>query len=141
MSIESKQKPYEELSKLVDKYAENKDSFDPKELQTMREDISLCLFYLSDYVSRAVAGYDYADWNRKRNYAQLIETYRYQEDGKTKNTVAVMESSARLGNKDMENATAEARRKKELIKNVTDATQQILHSISSRLHMIQNKVR
>lgn len=128
--------PFIELSSLIDKYRDNKDSFDVKELQTMREEISLCLFYLSDSVSQAISNYDKMDWERKRNYAQLIEDNRFDEDG-GKNTVAVMESLARLGNQEAEEKTAEALRMKERVRIIISATTNILHAISSRLNIIQ----
>lgn len=131
-----KQHPFIELSLLIDKYRDNKDSFDVKELQTMREEISLCLFYLSDSVSQAISNYDKTDWERKRSYAQLIEDHRFDEEG-GKNTVAVMESLARLGNKEAEEKTAEALRMKERVRIIISATTNILHAISSRLNIIQ----
>ena len=71
MSVKSN--PFKELSNLIDKYAENKDHYDVENLQNIREDISLCLFYLSSDYAKAVSNFDRADWERKRNYAELIE--------------------------------------------------------------------
>lgn len=131
-----KQQPFLELVDLIDKYKDNKDSFDKNMLQNMREEISLCLFYLSNSVSITIANYDRADWDRKRNYAQLIESNRYDSNGE-KNTVAVMESIARLKNKEKEEAVVEAIRQKERVKIIMSATNQILNAISSRLHSIE----
>jgi len=127
--------PFIQLSALVDKYRDNKDSFDVKELQTMREDISLCLFYLSDSVSLAISNYDKEDWNRKHNYAKLIEENKYDEDG-SKNTVAVTESIARIKNEEAEKKVVEALRMKERVRIIISSTNQILNAISSRLSQI-----
>lgn len=133
---QNKPHPFIELSGLIDKYKENKDSFDIKELQSMREDISLCLFYLSDSVSVAISNYDKADWERKRNFSELIEKHKYDDNGE-KNTVAVTESLARINNKEYEEKVVESLRQKERVRIIISSTQQILNAISSRLHMIQ----
>lgn len=127
--------PFIELSDLIDNYKLNRDSFDIKQLQTIREDIALCLFYLSDSVSLAISNFDKADWSRKRNYAKLIEEYKWDEDG-NKNTVAVTESLARIANEDYELKVVEAIRQKERVRIIISATQQILNAISSRLNNI-----
>lgn len=136
MSNEKKHKhPFLELSDLIDEYRDNKDSFDAKQLQNMRESISLCLFYLSDSASIAISNFDKADWERKRNYAELVEKHKYDDEG-NKNTVVVAESLARLDNKEQEEAVVEAIRQKERVKIILNSTQLILHAISSRLHML-----
>lgn len=129
--------PFLVLSDLIKKYSENKDSFDVEQLQTMREDISLQLFYLADSVGVAISNYDMKDWERKRNYSELIEKYRQEtdEDGK-KYTVAVVESKARIENKEKELEVCEALRQKEKIRLIVSSTTHILHAISSRLNII-----
>lgn len=128
--------PYIKLSELIDEYNKDKNSYDKNRLQDLRENISLTLFYLADSFSLAISNYDAADWNRKRNYAELIEANEYDEDG-NKNTVAVKESLARIGNKEYEEKVVEALRQKEKARMILSATNQVLNSISSRLHMIQ----
>ena len=130
--------PFIELQELVDEYKNNRLSFDAKQLQDLRERISLCYFYLSDSVSKAVSNYDAADYERKRNYAELIEQHKYGEDG-SRNTVAVTESLARIDNKEKEEAVVEALRQKERVRIIMSATTQILNSISSRLNSISQK--
>lgn len=127
--------PFIELSKLVDNYRDNKNSFDANQLQNMRENISLCLFYLSDSVSQAISNADKADYERKRNYAKLIEENKFDDDG-NKNTVSVTESLARISNKEHEEKVVEALRQKERVRVIINATQQILNAISSRMHQI-----
>ena len=134
MSTEPKQHPFLELSDLIDKYKKNKDSFDVKELQTMREDIALCVFYLSDSASQAIANADSADYNRKRNYAEQIEANKYDTNG-NKNTVSTAESLARVANKDFEEKLTLALRQKERVKIILNSTNQILNALSSRINM------
>ena len=133
---EKKPHPFIELSELINTYRDNKDTFDAKQLQDMRESISLCLFYLSDSASVAISNFDKADWERKRNYAELIDKHKYDAEG-NKNTVTVSESLARLDNKEYEEAVVEAIRQKERVKIILNSTQLILHAISSRLHMLE----
>lgn len=128
--------PYIRLSELIDDYNENKNSYDKNKLQDLRENISLTLFYLSDSFSLAISNYDKADWSRKRNYAKLVEENKYDSEG-NKNTVAVTESIARIENEEFEEKVVEALRQKEKAKMILSATNQVLNSISSRLHMIQ----
>lgn len=125
-----------ELTKLVNEYSDNRLTFDTKKLQNMREAISLSLFYLSSDYAMAVSRFDAADWNRKRNYAELIEKHRFDEEGH-KNTVVVSESLARIENKPFEEEVVESIRQKERAKLIVNSTTQILHAISSRLNSIQ----
>jgi len=134
--MSKKEHPFIRLSDLIKEYSEKKASYSAKELQDMRENISLTLFYLSDSASTALSNYDKADWERKRNYAELIEENRYDEEG-SKNTVTVMESLARISNKEKEEAVVKALRQKERVRIILSSTQQILNAISSRLHMIE----
>jgi hypothetical protein len=134
--MSKKEHPFIRLSDLIKEYSEKKASYSAKELQDMRENISLTLFYLSDSASTALSNYDKADWERKRTYAELIEENRYDEEG-SKNTVTVMESLARISNKEKEEAVVKALRQKERVRIILSSTQQILNAISSRLHMIE----
>lgn len=134
--MSDKKHPFFILTELIDNYRDNKDSYDIKKLQDMREDISLTLFYLADSVSIAISNYDAADWERKRNFAELIEKNKYDEDG-NKNTVSVTESLARIQNKEKEEAVVEALRQKEKVRLIISSTQQILNAISSRLSQIK----
>lgn len=128
--------PFLRLTDLIEDYDKNKNSYDAEMLQDLRENISLTLFYLADSASIAVSNYDAADFERKRNYAELIEEHRYDENG-NKNTVSVTESLARIYNKEKEEAVIEALRQKKKIDIILSATNQILNAISSRLNMIK----
>lgn len=130
--------PFFKLTSLIDEYSDNKDSFDVDKLQTMREDISLCLFKLSDDASRALSEVDLADFDRKRNYSKSFNYYKNEvgEDGKT-NTVALAENLARIDNKEYEESYCEAVRVKERVKIILGSTNQILNALSSRIAMIK----
>ena len=127
-----------ELTELVDTYSDNKETFDVDKLQSMREDISLCLFKLSDSASRALSEVDLADFARKRNYSERFNFHKREtdDDGKT-NTVALAENLARIDNKLFEESYCEAARKKERVRIILSSTNQILNAISSRLSMIK----
>lgn len=133
---EKREHPFIRLSKLIEDYDNNKNTYDADKLQDIRENISLTLFYLADFASKAISGFDAADYERKRNYAELIEYHRYDEDG-NRNTVAVTESLARIGNKEKEEAVVEALRQKEKIRVILSSVNQVLNAISSRLNMIK----
>lgn len=128
--------PFIELSQLIDKFKENRQSFDAKELQDMRESISLCLFYLSSDAAIALSNFDKADYERKRNYAELIEKHKYDDDG-NKNTVAVTESLARIDNKEYEENVIEALRQKKRVEIILSSTNQILNALSSRISQVK----
>ena len=130
-----KDNPFLELSRLIDKYAENKDHYEVEDLQNIREDISLCMFYLSSDYAKAVSNYDKADWERKRNYAELVDTHKFAEDG-SKNTVVVIESLARRDNREKEEDVVEALRQKEKVRILLNAVNQILNSISGRISQL-----
>src|SRR5690625_4623171 len=133
---EKREHPFIRLSKLIEDYDNNKNTYDADKLQDIRENISLTLFYLADFSSKVISGFDAADYERKRNYAELIEYHRYDEDG-NRNTVAVTESLARIGNKEKEEAVVEALRQKEKIRVILSSVNQVLNAISSRLNMIK----
>lgn len=134
--MSEEQHPFFRLTELIQEYDKNKNSYDAEELQNIRENISLTLFYLADSASKAISNFDSADYERKRNYAELIEEHRYDDDG-NKNTVAVTESLARIANKEKEEALVEALRQKEKVRIILSSTNQILNAISSRLNMIK----
>lgn len=130
--------PFYKLTELINNYSDNKESFDVDKLQSMREDISLCLFNLSDSASRALSEVDLADFARKRNYSERFNFHKREtdDDGKT-NTVALAENLARIDNKKFEEDYCEASRKKERVRVILSSTNQILNAISSRLSMIK----
>lgn len=135
MSKDREKNAFYELEKLIDEYADTQGNYDIDKLQTIRENIALQLYYLSSDYAIAISQYDSADWERKRNYAELVEKHKYADDG-SKNTVAVMESLARIENKEYELSVVEALRKKERAKLIVSATTQILNAISSKIHQL-----
>ncbi len=129
--------PFTELSNLIGEYREKKNSFDLKELQTMREDISLCLFYLSDSASLALANYEESEHIRKMKMAEREQFHRndVDKDGK-RITVSEAQNLARIDCKVEVEKSKETLRQKERVRIIVSSTSQILNSISSRLSQI-----
>ncbi len=63
--MEKKEHPFTRLSNLIADYEANKESFDLDKLITMREDISITTFNMSDSASEALSRYDLAEHVRK----------------------------------------------------------------------------
>ncbi len=131
-------KHYTELTNLIDKFNKERNSMTVLELQTLREDMALTFFYISDFSSRCIANYDAKDYERKRFYAEKEEQHRNEVDERTgKNyNVADSERLARIEGKEIDEETADALRQKEKIRIITIATQQILNSISARVNQL-----
>ena len=131
-------KHYTELTNLIDKFSKERNSMTVLELQTLREDMALTFFYISDFSSRCIANYDAKDYERKRFYAEKEEQHRNEVDESTgKNyNVADSERLARIEGKEIDEETADALRQKEKIRIITIATQQILNSISARVNQL-----
>lgn len=127
--------PFYRLSDLIDKYNEQRNTLDVKELQDLREDLALQLFYMSDSCAQTIANAESKDFDRKRHYAEREEFYRKDIDNRTgKNyNVADSERLARLDSKEVDDACAFAFKQKERARLVVLATQQILNSLSGRI--------
>lgn len=130
--------PFYQLSELIDEYSNNKDNMTVKELQDLRENISLNLFYISSDAAQAIANYDAKDYKRKRLQAERENYYRNDTDVKTGKiyTVADSERLARLDLKEVEEEVVEALRQKERVRIIITAVQQILNAISSRISQL-----
>lgn len=130
--------PFYKLSELIDLFNTNRNKMTVNELQDLRENISLNLFYLSDSVSQTIANAESKDYERKRFYAEKEEYYRNQIDERTNKcyNVADSERLARLDAKDVDEACAFAFKQKERARLVVIAVQQILNSISARVNQL-----
>ena len=130
--------PFYKLSELIDTFNENRNKMTAQELQDLRENISLNLFYLSDSVSQTIANSESNDYARKRFYAEKEEYYRNQIDERTNKfyNVADSERLARLDAKEVDEACAFAFKQKERARLVVIAVQQILNSISARVNQL-----
>lgn len=130
--------PFYKLSELIDTFNENRNKMTAQELQDLRENISLNLFYLSDSVSQTIANAESNDYARKRFYAEKEEYYRNQIDERTNKfyNVADSERLARLDAKEVDEACAFAFKQKERARLVVIAVQQILNSISARVNQL-----
>lgn len=132
---------FEQMSELIGKFNNDKSNMTVNELQTLREDISLCLFYLSDDASRAISNYESNDFKRKQLQAEKETLYRDSVDDKTGKpyTIADAERKARLELKDIEKKLVESCRQKERVKIILNAVREILNAISSKINQL-NKV-
>lgn len=131
--------PWYKLNSLIDDYSENRESFNADKLQELRENISLQLFYLSDSFSVAISTYDQKEHTRKSKMAEQEQFYRGQTGADGKNmTIAEASNLARIDTAKEVEECKEALRQKKRAEIVLIAVQQILHAISSRLHMVKN---
>jgi hypothetical protein len=129
--------PVEAISKLIDRYNAKKETYDPDDLVSMREDISHQLFLMSDFYSDIRHGHEAADYRRKRCIAEVEERLRGSKSEKTGRNIAREELSntARLECAEAENDWLEAGRKYYKVKIMVDAVNQILNAISSRISL------
>lgn len=137
MSVENKN-PFDEISDLVLFFKNSKEDLDIAELQKLREDMSLALFYLSDQASRAIANYEAKDYERKQEQARIELSYRSKVDEKTGRNFSTAESEklARLELKTFEKNVVESLRQKERVRIIITAVKEILNSISSKINQL-----
>jgi len=130
--------PFFKLTELIDAFKVGRDSMTLQQLQDLRENIALNLFYLSDSVSQTIANAESNDYSRKRHYAEREEYHRNEVDERTgKNfNVADSERKARIESKEVDEACAFAYKQKERARLVVLAIQQILNSISGRISQL-----
>lgn len=128
------------LNSLIEDYSENRESFDLDKLQSVREKISLQLFFLSDVFAEYISDYDRREHIRKSKAAEREQFWRGQkdDDGKAM-TIAEAANRARTECHQEVEDCKEALRKKKRAEIVLTAVQQILNSISSRLNIIKDK--
>jgi len=126
------------LSELIDKVNKERNNMNVDELQELRENISLNLFYISDDAAKAISNYDAKAYERKRLQAEKEESFRNAIDSRTNkvHTVADSERLARIELKTVETEEVEALRQKERVRIILTAVQQILNSISSRINQL-----
>ena len=128
------------LNKLIEDYAENKDTFGLEKIQEMRENISLQLFFLSDLFSEYIASYELAEHVRKSYMAEREQYWRTQLDENNKSmTITEAANRARIESKEQVEACKEALRKKKRAEIVLSSVQQILNALSSRLTILKEK--
>lgn len=129
---------FHDLSELIDKFNTQRETMTVNELQELRENIALSVFYMSDDASKAVANSESKDFERKRFYAEREEHYRNLVDERTGKyfNVADSERKARLDAQKIDEACAFAVKQKERVRLVILATQQILNSIAMRINQL-----
>lgn len=128
------------LNHLIEDYSENRESFDLERLQSLREKISLQLFFLSDSFSEYISTYDQMEHIRKTKSAEREQFWRTQKDDDGKSmTIAEAANRARMETSTEVENCKESLRKKKRAEIVLMSVQQILHAISSRLNIIKDK--
>lgn len=130
--------PFYKLTELIDIFNSSRNSMTLSELQELRENMALNLFYLSDSVSQTIANAESKDYDRKRFYAEKEEYFRNEIDERTGKVYNVADSErlARLQSKEVDDACAFAFKQKERARLVVLAVQQILNSISGRISQL-----
>lgn len=126
------------LTELIDSFNTNRNSMTLQQLQDLRENISLNLFYISDDASKAIANFEAKEYERRRFYADREEYYRNDIDERTGKiyNVADSERKARLDAKEIDEETITALRQKERVRIIINSINQILNSISGRISQI-----
>lgn len=127
--------PFFKLNDLIEEFNSTRENINLERLQSLREDIAINLFLLSDSVSQTIANAESKDYDRKRFYAEKEEFYRNSIDERTgkNHNVADSERLARLDAKEIDEACSFAYKQKERARLVVIAVQQILNSISGRI--------
>lgn len=120
------------LTELIRDYDINKDTFDINQLQGLRDNISLNLFYLSDSFSIALSNYNMAEHNRKTKMAE--KGLYYRDSGFT---VVESESKARIDCTKEAKEETKALKQKERVRIIISTCNHILNSISSRIKMLE----
>jgi len=131
----SDQHPFYKLNELIDTFNNERNTLDLRGLQDLRENISLNLFLMADSAAKAIANYDSKEYERKRFYSEREDFYRNEIDTRTSKNYNVADSErlARLDAKQIDDETVEALRKKEKVRIILNAVNQILNSISGRI--------
>lgn len=127
-----------ELTESVSLYNDKRNSFDKRELQDLRDRISLSLFYLSDFYSSCRAASEMAEFTKKLCLAEKEESLRGVKVAETNKAMTREQiiNEARITCKDKEEELIEANRKYYKIRMIVETASQILHSIASRLNQI-----
>lgn len=133
--------PFSILTELIDKYNNERENMTVEEVQDLRENMSLNLFYISSDIAKAISNYEAKDYERKRLFAEKEESYRSDTDPRTGKiyTVADSERLARIDCKHIEVELSEALRQKERARIILTAVQQILNALSSRITILKDK--
>lgn len=124
----------EELINSVNLYKDSRKSFDKKELQDVRERISLSLFYLSDLYSEVRSESEAAEFRRKLCYAQ--EEERLRNFSEKKMTREQIMNETRIKCVDADEELISANKDYYKIRMIVETAHQILHSIASRLNQL-----
>lgn len=128
------------LSENIQKYRSGHSSYDVKELQEIRDNISMSLFYLVQEYSMLKHKADSAEYFKKRKFAEECESLRNKTDEITakKFTREQITDKALLNSKEENENLIEAEKDFFEMKLIFDTSNQILNSISSRINLRKN---
>lgn len=121
------------LNDAVKKYS-NANDLEKSELQSLRDDISLARFYLSDVYSELRVAAEAADYHRK----QAVSTEALKKPKGT--SQSAWDHQSRVNTKQEEETMLEANKKFYRIKLVMETSHHILNSISSRLSSFEKEI-
>lgn len=128
------------LMESIERYKLNHSTFDTKELQEIRDSISLCLFYLSNEYALLKHLMDTKEYFKKKKFAQECESLRLKSDEITgkKLTREQITDKAFLNSTEENEQLIDAERDFFEMKLIFDTSNQILNSLSSRINLRKN---
>ncbi len=127
----------EQLNTLIKDYSANKDSYDIKKLQSIRENLSLCLHYLANDFTDSQFLSDSAAYIEKNELAKMRDSLRTVKDEVTnKNyTREQLADLALIKSETFSRAALEAAKEYRRYRLLFETCYQILNSISSRINI------
>lgn len=128
------------LKSSIERYQINHSTYDLKELQEIRDNISLSLFYLSQEYSYLKHKSDTCEYLKKKKFANECESLRNKSDELTgkKLTREQITDRAFLNSTQENEAMIDSERDFFEMKMIFDTSNQILNSISSRINLRKN---
>ena len=128
------------LRENIEKYKLNHSTFDIKELQEIRDSISLSLFYLSNEYALLKHLVDTNEYFKKRKFAQECESLRVKSDEITgkRFTREQITDKAFLNSTEESEQLINSERDFFEMKLIFDTSNQILNSLSSRINLRKN---
>lgn len=129
--------PLEQLSAAISNYRESYNTFDLKQLQDIRDKISLSLHYLSGNYSDARFDTEIAEYGKKKAIAEVCESLRGKKDETTQKflTREQIADRAVIQTEGFSKKLAEVNKEYFNMRLLFETGNQILNSISSRINL------
>jgi len=124
----------------IERYQRNHSTYDVKDLQEIRDNISLSLFYLAQEYAYLKHKSDTDEYLKKRKFSQECESLRLKSDEVTgkRLTREQITDKAFLNSHAENELMIDSERDFFEMKMVFDTSNQILNSISSRINLRKN---